>query len=70
MFRHNYATWMRQYAGLDALGLTRTGAWSDMAVGRTLDSLSLPFAGARRANAVLLSADNPQNERDGRGPHR
>jgi hypothetical protein len=30
VFRHNYATWMRLYAGLDALGLTRTGAWSDM----------------------------------------
>lgn len=31
VFRHNYATWMRLYGGLDALGLTRTGAWSDMA---------------------------------------
>ena len=30
VFRHNYATWMRLYGGLDALGLTRTGAWSDM----------------------------------------
>lgn len=30
LFRHNYATWMRLYGGLDALGLTRTGAWSDM----------------------------------------
>jgi integrase len=31
VFRHNYATWMRLYGGLDALGLTRTGAWADMA---------------------------------------
>ena len=30
VFRHNYATWMRLYGGLDALGLTRTGAWADM----------------------------------------
>lgn len=30
VFRHNYGTWMRLYAGLDALGLTRTGVWSDM----------------------------------------
>src|SRR5262249_27878385 len=30
VFRHNYATWMRLYGGLDALGLARTGAWSDM----------------------------------------
>jgi integrase len=30
VFRHNYATWMRLYGGLDSLGLTRTGAWADM----------------------------------------
>lgn len=30
VFRHNYATWMRLHAGLDALGLLRTGAWADM----------------------------------------
>ncbi len=30
VFRHNYATWMRLYGGLDALGLLRTGAWADM----------------------------------------
>lgn len=30
VFRHNYATWMRLYGGLDAIGLTRTGAWADM----------------------------------------
>jgi hypothetical protein len=30
VFRHNYATWMRLYGGLDALGLTRTGAWADL----------------------------------------
>ena len=30
VFRHNYATWMRLYGGLDSLGLTRTGAWSDI----------------------------------------
>ena len=29
VFRHNYGTWMRRYAGLDGLGLTRTGAWAD-----------------------------------------
>jgi len=51
VFRHNYATWMRLYGGLDALGLTRTGAWAD------LDSVeryphSEPTAEARRA-AVL-----------------
>lgn len=30
VFRHNYATWMRLYGGLDGLGLLRTGAWADM----------------------------------------
>jgi integrase len=48
VFRHNYATWMRLYGGLDAIGLTRTGAWAD------LDSVeryshSEPTAEARRA---------------------
>jgi integrase len=48
VFRHNYATWMRIYGGLDALGLTRTGAWAD------LDSVeryshSEPTSEARRA---------------------
>ena len=48
VFRHNYGTWMRLYAGLDDIGLTRTGAWAD------LDSVeryshSEPTAEARRA---------------------
>jgi integrase len=48
VFRHNYGTWMRLYADLDAIGLTRTGAWTD------LDSVeryahSEPTAEARRA---------------------
>jgi integrase len=30
VFRHNYGTWMRRYGGLDAIGLTRTGAWEDL----------------------------------------
>jgi integrase len=30
VFRHNYATWMRLYGGLDGLGLVRTGAWADL----------------------------------------
>lgn len=30
VFRHNYGTWMRLYGGLDGLGLTRTGVWSDI----------------------------------------
>jgi integrase len=30
VFRHNYGTWMRLYAGLDGLGLLRTGVWADM----------------------------------------
>jgi integrase len=30
VFRHNYATWMRLYGGLDGLGLLRTRAWADM----------------------------------------
>ena len=48
VFRHNYATWMRLYGGLDALGLTRTGAWSDMeSVERYAHSE--PTAEARRA---------------------
>ena len=51
VFRHNYATWMRLYGGLDGLGLTRTGAWSD------LDSVeryahSEPTAEARQAAAL------------------
>jgi integrase len=48
VFRHNYATWMRLYGGLDALGLSRTGAWADMkSVERY--SHSEPTAEARRA---------------------
>ena len=48
VFRHNYATWMRLYGGLDALGLARTGAWSDLkSVERY--SHSEPTAEARRA---------------------
>jgi integrase len=31
VFRHNYGTWMRLHAGLDDLGLTRTGVWQDRA---------------------------------------
>ncbi|APX70737.1 tyrosine-type recombinase/integrase [Brucella sp. 10RB9210] len=30
-FRHTWATWMRQYGGLDVRGLVGTGAWADMA---------------------------------------
>ena len=30
IFRHTWATWMRQYGGLDTRGLVGTGAWSDM----------------------------------------
>lgn len=30
VFRHNYGTWMRLYGGLDAIGLTRIGVWSDL----------------------------------------
>lgn len=48
VFRHNYATWMRLYGGLDALGLTRTGAWSDMASVERY-SHSEPTAEARQA---------------------
>lgn len=48
VFRHNYATWMRLYGGLDALGLTRTGAWADLnSVERYAHSE--PTAEARRA---------------------
>jgi integrase len=51
LFRHNYATWMRLYGGLDALGLTRIGAWSDMdSVERY--SHSEPTAEARQAAAL------------------
>ena len=48
VFRHNYATWMGLYGGLDAIGLTRTGAWSDLeSVERYAHSE--PTAEARRA---------------------
>ena len=30
IFRHTYATWMRQYGGIDIKGLVATGAWRDM----------------------------------------
>lgn len=30
VFRHNFGTWMRLYGGLDAIGLTRIGAWTDL----------------------------------------
>ena len=36
VFRHNYATWMKLYGGLDVVGLVRTGAWADIELGRTL----------------------------------
>jgi integrase len=48
VFRHNYGTWMRIYAGLDSLGLTRLGVWEDMdSVERY--SHSEPTAEARQA---------------------
>lgn len=48
VFRHNYATWMRLYGGLDSLGLIRTGVWADMdSVSRY--SHSEPTAEARQA---------------------
>lgn len=54
VFRHNYATWMRLYGGLDALGLTRTGAWSDMeSVERY--SHSEPTSEARQASLLPTS---------------
>jgi len=55
VFRHNYGTWLRLYGGLDAIGLTRTGAWAD------LDSVeryahSEPTAEARRAAMLPTQA--------------
>jgi integrase len=48
VFRHNYGTWMRLYAGLDDIGLTRTGAWADLGSVERY-SHSEPTAEARRA---------------------
>jgi integrase len=48
VFRHNYGTWMRLYGGLDGIGLTRTGAWADMASVERY-AHSEPTAEARRA---------------------
>ena len=59
-WRHTYATWMRLYGGLDALGLTRTGAWTDMASVERY-SHSEPTAEARRA------AELPTPKRAGGG---
>ena len=51
VFRHNYATWMRLYGGLDSLGLLRTGVWADIdSVSRY--SHSEPTAEARQAAAL------------------
>jgi hypothetical protein len=53
VFRHNYGTWMRLYGGLDAIGLTRRGAWADLeSVERYAHSE--PTAESRRA--ALLPA--------------
>jgi integrase len=30
VFRHTYASWMRQYGGLDIRGLVGTGTWADL----------------------------------------
>ena len=51
VFRHNYGTWMRLYGGLDGLGLTRTGAWADMA---SVERYSHSEATAEARQAALL----------------
>lgn len=62
-FRHNYGTWMRLYGGLDALGLTRTGVWSDMdSVERY--SHSEPTAEARRAALLPTPKHGQTNKRE------
>lgn len=41
LLRHTYGTWMRRYAGLDAIGLVNTGTWKD------------PKSAARYAHSVV-----------------
>jgi integrase len=65
VFRHNYATWMRLYGGLDALGLTRTGAWADMASVERY-SHSEPTAEARRAADLPTPKRGARVEKNGR----
>lgn len=56
LFRHNYGTWMRVYGGLDDIGLTRTGVWTDIeSVARYAHSE--PTSEAKRAN--ILPTDLP-----------
>jgi integrase len=61
VFRHNFATWMRLYGGLDALGLTRTGAWADLeSVERYAHSE--PTAEARQAAVLPTRAAGVQRK--------
>jgi integrase len=61
VFRHNYGTWMRQHAGLDDLGLMRTGVWADMdSVARYAHSE--PTAEARRAALLPTRAGRVQRK--------
>ena len=45
VFRHNYGTWMQLYAGLDDIGLTRTGAMSALWILFGVPALRPPVLG-------------------------
>jgi integrase len=51
VLRHTWATWMRRYAGVDALSLLATGAWRDLKSVRRYDHIK-PSEEARRAEKL------------------
>jgi integrase len=63
VFRHNYATWMRLYGGLDSLGLTRTGAWAD------LDSVAR-YSHSETTAEARQAAKLPTPKRGANGEHK
>lgn len=53
IFRHTWAKWMRQYAGLDTSGLVATGAWRSHSAARVYEHLDITVE-ARKADLLPL----------------
>jgi integrase len=65
VMRHTYATWMRQFAGVDIKALVETGAWRDIkSVARYAHAVSSQVS--RRAD-MLPSGENPGKRTRNRG---
>jgi integrase len=58
ILRHTWATWMRQYGGLDTRGLVGTGAWTDQQSAARYEHV-VATEEARRAD--LLPTEPPKN---------